>query len=175
MTDNDLFIFLVGLFIIFISIFIIVYYSHKSKSEKYQITPTSGAFVLRSSPINFSFTGLASGVNPNTLVITSGLKPLSTPYVLNLPDGLNLWTALYKTASLGVVPIVTNTIIITNQSTNAVIFRPVSGSGNITTSDGKEYVLNPKSSVEVWAKFTQKGKSSATCEISFGKVVTFNI
>ena len=153
----------------------IVFYLHKSKSEKYQITPTSGAFVLRSSPINFSFTGLASGVNPNTLVITNGPKPLTTSYVLNLPDGLNLWTALYKTAPLGTVPIVTNTIIITNHSTTPVIFRPVSGSGNITTSDGKEYVLNPKSSVEVWAKFTQKTNSSATCQIFFGRVVTFTI
>jgi hypothetical protein len=170
-NNNYLFIFLLTLFVIFI----IVFYLHKSKSEKYVTSPSSGAFVLQSSPINFSFTGLASGVNPNTLVIINGQKPLTTSCVLNLPDGLNLWTALYKTVGIGTVPIVTNTIIITNQSTTPVIFRPVSGSGNITTSDGKEYTLNPNSSVEVWAKFTQKTKSSATCQISFGRVVSFTI
>lgn len=168
-------------FFIFLLIILIIFvYLHKSKSEKYitnkgEPAPNSGAFVLRSTPINFSFNGLATGVKPNTLVIVDGPTPLNTNCILNLQTGLNLWTALYGTDSIGSVPIVTNTIIIINQSSNSVIFHPVSGTGNITTSDGKDYVLAPKSSVEIWAKFTEKTKSSATCQISFGRVVNFTI
>ena len=168
------------LFIFLFILFIIFLYLHKSKSEKYVTNtadpaPNSGAFVVRSTPINFSFSGLATGVKPNTLVIVNGPTPLNTNCILNLPTGLNLWTSLYGTANIGTVPIVTNTIVIINQSSTSVVFHPVGGTGNITTSDGQDYVLSPKSSVEMWAKFTEKTNSSATCQISFGRVVTFTI
>lgn len=137
--------------------------------------PNSGAFVVSSPSMNFSFTGLSTGVKPNTLVIVNGPTLLSGRATLSLPTGLNLWTALYGTATLGNLPLVTNTIVLTNQSATSVELHPVGGSGNITTSNGQDYVLYPTSSVEVWAKFTQKTNSSVTCQIGFGQVVNFTI
>lgn len=137
--------------------------------------PNSGAFVVTSSTMNFSFTGLATGVKPNTLVIVDSANPIGTMATLNLPTGLNLWNALYGTATLGNVPLVTNTIVLTNQCVNSVKLKTVSRVGNITIVGSDEYVLTPKTSVQVWAKFTQKTNTSATCQIAFGETVVFTI
>jgi hypothetical protein len=135
--------------------------------------PNCGAFVVTSPIINFTFAGLATGVKPNTLVIVDASPPISSRAALNLPSGLNLWTALYGTAALGTVPIVTNTIVLTNQCSSSVSFLTVPGAGNITIPGTNEYVLTPKTSVQVWAKFTQKTSTSATCQIAFGPTVVF--
>ena len=135
--------------------------------------PNCGAFVVTSPLMNFTFAGIATGVKPNTLVIVDASPPISSRAALNLPSGLNLWTALYGTAALGTVPIVTNTIVLTNQCSSSVSFLTVPGVGNITIPGTNEYVLTPKTSVQLWVKFTQKTRTSATCQIAFGSTVLF--
>jgi hypothetical protein len=137
--------------------------------------PNSGAFVVTSPVMNFTFTGLATGVKPNTLVVVDASPPISTRAILNLPSGLNLWTALYGTSTLGTVPIVTNTIVLTNQCSSSVSFLTVPGVGNITIPGTNEYVLTPKTSVQLWVKFTQKTSTSATCQIVFGTTAFFTV
>jgi hypothetical protein len=131
--------------------------------------PNSGAFLVTGLNMIFSFATIATGVKPNTLVIINRSTPLPSVPTLNLPTGLNLWTALYGPAALGPVPLVTN------QCTTSVLFRSVPGSGNITIAGANEYILTPNTSVQLWAKFTQKTKTSATCQILFGETAVFTI
>jgi hypothetical protein len=143
--------------------------------------PNSGAFVITSTSMTFSFNGIATGVKPNTLAIVDKTPPVvANPVTLTLPTGLNLWTALYGSSALGNVPFTTNTIIITNQSVNNVQFQSAGVIGsNITISGAsgspQTYTLASKASVTVYAKFTSKSTTAATCQIAFVSPVTFTI